>query len=135
MTPKITLLIVDDDNLCRQLLKIMLGKNYTIIEACNGEEALTNLAEHDEIAAVLLDLDMPVKNGYEFLIETQRSQKVNIPIAITSCTSENTFFTTIKKLEIDSTRITMYFEKPIDTTRLFDWINKIASEKNGQNCI
>ncbi len=57
-------LVVDDEALNRQLLRIMLEReNYQVIEAENGAHAITMMAEHD-VDMVLLDIMMPVMNGY-----------------------------------------------------------------------
>ena len=48
----------------REILKEILGKEYRILEACDGEEALKMLEQYGpEISLVLLDIIMP-KNGW-----------------------------------------------------------------------
>lgn len=62
------LLIVDDVEMNREILKELFRKTYTIYEAVNGEEAEKSLAENRaDIAAVLLDIIMPVKDGFDVL--------------------------------------------------------------------
>jgi CheY-like chemotaxis protein len=66
------ILIVDDKATSRELLRTVLEKQgYAIIEASNGEEALdkTRLEGPD---LILLDLQMPVRNGYEVLAELRK---------------------------------------------------------------
>ena len=64
-----TILIVDDENLVRKLLMSSLSSSgYTCFEACNAEEALQQLKNHD-ISIALLDINMPGKSGTEFLSE------------------------------------------------------------------
>lgn len=59
MTTK-TLLIVDDLALNRRILNGVLCKDYNILEASGGEEALEILSrEHELVSAVLLDIVMP----------------------------------------------------------------------------
>ncbi len=54
-------LVADDDNINRQLLKFMLQDNYDVLLAENGQEALDILHENkDEISLVLTDILMPV---------------------------------------------------------------------------
>lgn len=63
-----TLLIVNDTPRCRAILQRTFEPNYNLLEAENGAQALVLLAEnHRHIAAVLLDTQMHVKNGYEVL--------------------------------------------------------------------
>lgn len=62
------ILIVDDIELNRTILKNGLQDKYEVIEAANGEEAL-NLVKNNykDISAVLMDINMPVMDGYEAL--------------------------------------------------------------------
>lgn len=62
------ILVVDDSALNRELLAEMLSDNYKICEAQNGQEAVELLADHwREYRLVLLDINMPVMDGYEVL--------------------------------------------------------------------
>lgn len=62
------ILVVDDSALNRELLSEMLSDNYKICEAQNGQEAVELLADHwREYSLVLLDINMPVMDGYEVL--------------------------------------------------------------------
>jgi PleD family two-component response regulator len=58
------LLIVDDEESMRRLLRINLADRYEIIETGNPEEALA-LAMQDKPSAILLDLRMPKYSGFE----------------------------------------------------------------------
>jgi CheY-like chemotaxis protein len=59
------LLIVDDDPGIRGLVRMTLGRgDYEILEAADGEEALT-LARRHRLDLVLLDVDMPGRSGVE----------------------------------------------------------------------
>lgn len=62
------LLVIEDNETNRELLGELLSDEYDIIFADNGEMGLQRLAEsYREISAILLDLYMPVCDGYEFL--------------------------------------------------------------------
>lgn len=62
------ILVVDDEALNRDILKQIFEDAYDIIMAKNGEEALEQFHLYrEELAAVLLDLVMPKKNGYQVL--------------------------------------------------------------------
>lgn len=74
-------LIVDDMELNRKVMKSSLEKSYTIIEANDGQEALSVLKQHPFIDCIITDLEMPVMNGRE-LIRSIRSQKKYNHIAI-----------------------------------------------------
>lgn len=65
--PKPALLIADDNQVNRAMLKRILSADYTVYEAENGLEAWEMLTAHPDVLAILLDLVMPVMSGYEFL--------------------------------------------------------------------
>lgn len=80
-------LIVDDVSINRLIIRNALESEYGILEAENGQEALNLLIKHrDAIAVVLLDIIMPVMDGYEMLKEAQKTRLLDgIPvIAITA---------------------------------------------------
>ena len=65
-----TILLIEDDAV--EILKfnrslVKLGEVHELIEAHNGEIALGLLAENSQIDLILLDLNMPKMNGFEFL--------------------------------------------------------------------
>ena len=65
---KSQILLVDDSNMNRMMLKEILGGDYSILEAENGQECLEKMqAEAGNIALVLLDINMPVMDGFEVL--------------------------------------------------------------------
>lgn len=73
MTKRDTILIVDDVEINRAILRNVFEKEYNILEAENGEQALVFLAQyHGKIATVLLDLVMPVMDGYQVMEEVDR---------------------------------------------------------------
>lgn len=79
-------LIVDDGEVNREVLKAILKKDYPILEADNGRSALEVLAEHkDEIAVILLDLNMPEMDGFQVLDEMKNQALFNkIPVLVIS---------------------------------------------------
>ena len=61
------ILIVDDEEINRMLLKNILSNDYEVLLAENGKEALEIArSEKERLTAILLDLRMPVMDGYEF---------------------------------------------------------------------
>ena len=82
-----TLLIVDDMEVNRAVLRNLFIKDFNILEAHNGEQGLMLLNQcRDRIAAVLLDIVMPVKDGYQMMTEMKSSGLLNMApvIVITS---------------------------------------------------
>lgn len=81
-----TVLVVDDDGDLRGVAAIALGlEGYAVWEATNGLEALRILRSGSVPCVVLLDLRMPVMNGWEFL-EERRGDSVlsKIPVVALS---------------------------------------------------
>lgn len=68
MTHKKQILIVEDNEFNRAMLSEILSEEYQVLEAENGQEALDILQQYkDSIALILLDVMMPVMDGYTFL--------------------------------------------------------------------
>lgn len=95
-----TMLIVDDSELIREVLKVIFQNMYTIMEAENGEEALEIIeACRENINVVLLDLQMPEMSGIEILKKRQKMDFFkNIPvIVITSSNAVEDHITAFKE--------------------------------------
>lgn len=77
-------LVVDDQEINRDALGIILEDNYELLYAENGQEALTLMRENaDELSLVLLDLMMPVMSGFEVLEAAGREEALtHIPIIV-----------------------------------------------------
>jgi two-component system, NarL family, sensor histidine kinase EvgS len=77
------ILVVDDEQGIRILYNAMLGNNYSIIEASNGQEALSIFKQqHPDL--IITDLNMPVMNGLELIRELRAcSREVRIVVAAT----------------------------------------------------
>ena len=83
-----TCLIVDDSKVIRMVARKMLEDlNFEIEEAEDGKEAL-DACLRKMPDAVLLDWNMPVMNGLEFLIELRKTSGGDSPIVV-FCTTEN----------------------------------------------
>lgn len=81
---KRTLLIIEDDELNREMLCVMLEDQYRILQAENGRVGMEVLQKHyREISLVVLDVQMPVMNGYEFLEEVKSDELLSeIPVIV-----------------------------------------------------
>ncbi len=74
---KSKILLVDDSKMNRMMLTEILGDSYHILEAENGQECLETLqAEAGNIALVLLDINMPVMDGFEVLKAMNRNHTI-----------------------------------------------------------
>jgi DNA-binding response OmpR family regulator len=76
---KIKILMVDDESRMRKLVNDFLSrKNYEVIEAGDGEEAIDRFYEDKDIALIILDVMMPKMNGWEVCREIRKNSKVPI---------------------------------------------------------
>lgn len=86
---KSTILIVDDEEMIKMTLRGVLTKEYEVLEAENGKEALQILyRDSSRISAIVLDIVMPVMDGMAFLEEFRKYPEYNsIPVIV--ATSNN----------------------------------------------
>ncbi len=123
------ILVVEDDKHTRLFLKEVLeGEKYTVLTACNGEDAL-GIMDREHVDLVVLDIMMPKMDGYEFTHCLRQAQN-NLPILMVSA----------KQLPQDKQKGFLvgtddYMTKPIDETEMLLRIKallrraKIASER------
>ena len=115
------ILIVEDDYINRQVLKEILSKlgHTNIVETENGLEAL-NALKSNEFDVILLDLKMPVMNGYQFFenmkLMHKDGQLKNIPYTVAlTASAMNT-----DKQRCLAMGMNQYLAKPINITELKD---------------
>lgn len=87
---KETMLIIDDQEVSRVILRGIFKNRFRILEAENGKEALELLEQHkDCISIILLDMIMPEGSGEEFLVYKNGHEEVkNIPVVVISSETE-----------------------------------------------
>ncbi|MEF9840338.1 MAG: EAL domain-containing protein [Lachnospiraceae bacterium] len=90
MTILKTVLVVDDSVVNRTILSKILSKDYLVLEAENGQIALDILKKHvEDIVAIMLDLTMPVMDGYAVLETLHGNTSYsNLPILVTTDNSD-----------------------------------------------
>ena len=82
-----SILVVDDDKMLRDAMEIVLKlENYRVTTASNGRSAL-EAATSDQYSLIILDTEMPVMTGHEFLAAYARTPGPHSPIIICSGTS------------------------------------------------
>jgi two-component system chemotaxis response regulator CheY len=86
-------LVVDDSALIHHMYKMVLSRyKCTIIAAQNGKMGLEMLAKHPDVDLVLLDINMPVMTGLEFIAKVKElGTYEHIPIVIVSTEGEEDF--------------------------------------------
>jgi len=121
-----TILLIEDDAI--EILKfnrslIKLREVHELIEAHNGENALDILAENSQIDLILLDLNMPKMNGFEFLKQLRTDPNLKYIPTVVLTTSINR--SDLKQAY--SIGIAGYLVKPL---KYEDYVIKIASLLN-----
>ncbi|KRP13435.1 MAG: transcriptional regulator [Polaribacter sp. BACL8 MAG-120419-bin8] len=121
-----TILLIEDDAI--EILKfnrslIKLREVHELIEAHNGENALDILAENSQIDLILLDLNMPKMNGFEFLKQLRTDSNLKYIPTVVLTTSINR--SDLKQAY--SIGIAGYLVKPL---KYEDYVLKIASLLN-----
>ena len=124
-------LIVDDSEMNRELLAEMLGSEYKITEAENGEECMAALKQRGTgISLILLDIVMPVADGFDVLDYMTSTHRIeDIPVIMIS--SENSEETVRKAYEFG---VTDYISRPFDARvvcqRVANTIKLYSKQKN-----
>lgn len=105
-----TCLVVDDSSVIRKVAKrILEGMDFHIFEAEDGAKAL-DVCKHGLPDAVLLDLNMPVMDGYEFLRNLRRMPGGASP-KVVFCTTEHDVAQIARALHAGANE---YIMKPFD---------------------
>jgi two-component system, OmpR family, response regulator CpxR len=83
------ILVVEDDEDTRDALRVLLvGQNYPVLDASNGQEALGVLAR-TRPALIIMDLSMPVMSGWQLLDFIQQKRLLpGVPIIVLSADSK-----------------------------------------------
>ena len=126
----ITVLIVDDESRMRKLIKdFLMQKNYKILEAEDGEEALRIFQENEEkISVILLDVMMPKLDGWSVLCQIRQTSKV--PIIMLTARGEEQDELFGFELGVDE-YISKPFSPKILVARVEALLKRTRAEENG----
>jgi two-component system, chemotaxis family, chemotaxis protein CheY len=118
-------LVVDDSALIHQMYKMVLMRyKCDIIDALNGQEGLDKLVKNPDVNLILLDINMPLMNGLEFIKKVKDLGKYdNIPIIIVS--TEGKEEDTMRGLTLGAKG---YVKKPFQPRDLHTLIEKLYPE-------
>ncbi len=115
------ILIVDDEEYIRELVAATLsGSNYELITAEDGEEAL-NLARQEHPDLILLDIEMPKKDGYE-VCRALKNDPTTSDIVIIMLTAHGQRGDMERGYEVGADD---YFVKPFSPTALLRKVEEI----------
>lgn len=121
-------LIVDDSKLIHQMYRLVLMryKNCTLIDAMNGLEALDVLSRETGIDLILLDINMPVMNGVQFMEKLKKDNLYrHIPIVVIS--TEGKEEDTIRAMKLGAWG---YIVKPFKSEALYELLEKVITKKS-----
>ncbi|MFL6715535.1 MAG: response regulator [Burkholderiaceae bacterium] len=109
------IMVIEDDADLRDTLKDLLEmEGFRVVTASNGQEGLRQIEQNGQPCLILLDLMMPVMNGWEFL-EALRREKATLlaqtPVAVVSAAAD------IAEVERDYGCSVL--KKPVSVERLF----------------
>jgi CheY-like chemotaxis protein len=114
-----TVLVVDDDSGVRELLTRSLSfEGFDVMEAANGQDALTQLRTGRRPGVIVLDLRMPVMDGWAFRVAQRADPRIGrIPVVILSGADAHRF------QEIEAVAA---LEKPVSLSQLADCLHRIV---------
>lgn len=124
--PKV--LIVEDNETIRGLYKIYLGhKNFEVIEAENGEKALSECLFHNfNFALVIVDFHMPLLTGIDvvkFIRQKSLAWHARLPIVLISA-----YLTPALRAEAKAAGVTAFLDKPVRFAELLNLLRELLPD-------
>jgi CheY-like chemotaxis protein len=120
-----SLLVVEDDTVTREAVGAVLRREgYNVISAANGEEALVHLRSGLHPDLVLLDMLMPVLDGWHFLEEIHVEGAPPIPIIVVTATI-------LTRQWAEDHGCLGFVRKPIESGSLLAEIRRCLATENG----
>ena len=123
------ILIVEDKASSRELLRTVLEhQGFAVIEAADGDEGLQK-ARTEAPDLILLDLQMPIRNGYEVLTELRREPRFHsLPIiAVTASAMQG------DREKALAAGFNGYLTKPLPLSNLRSEIQRLLPEESGES--
>ena len=115
------LVVEDDIDIQQALSRILEAEGYAVARAENGRTALAHLEGPDRPCLILLDLMMPVMDGWQFRSELKRDPALaSIPVVILSAHTQADPTGTLDAAS--------YLKKPIDLDRLLATVRRFCPE-------
>ncbi len=121
------ILVIEDSELLQKGYNLLFhryrAKGCEIIRAHNGKQGLEQLCTHPNVDLIILDINMPVMSGLEFLYHRERHPVLtNIPVIISSTEGEE--HDIVRGLEAGADA---YVVKPFDADELHELITKVTN--------
>lgn len=118
------ILIADDELSVRSLVKRLLGREYTVLEAEDGEEAI-NIAFNQQPALILMDILMPEIDGLTacYVLKMDQATK-EIPVVMLTAVD----YELNKKLSMDIMGADGYITKPFSPQKLINAVGQFLTD-------
>lgn len=119
-------LVIDDDLSTREVLSLLLtGAGFGVAMAGDGQAALEMLQRGERPGLILLDLMMPVLDGWQFRQEQLRDPRLaDIPVII--CSADGRV-----GQRAESLRALAYLDKPVDPAELIALVRRLYPHPSG----
>jgi CheY-like chemotaxis protein len=120
-------LIAEDNAINRELLRELLeARGYAVVEACDGREAL-QVIEQTQPDILLLDIGMPVLDGFAVLRKVRESPKLaGVPaLAVTAYAMQG------DREKVLNSGFDGYLSKPVNSRSLSEELDRLLSNKKG----
>lgn len=122
-----TILVVEDDKMIRDLIRIYLEKNnYDVVEAADGEEAKTVFHKHHP-CLIILDLMLPKVSGEDFCQWVRQQERSDVSIIMLSAKAQTD--DKIAGLEMGADN---YITKPFDPNELIAHVEAVLRRTSHQ---
>ena len=116
------LVVDDDEHMRRAFNRILTHTGYRVVVAVNARSALDELHAGHLPCAILLDLEMPIMDGWKFLMERQRDTTLwRIPVALVSGSIDK------RALALDAE---CHLAKPFDANQLLATVQRCCAIRN-----
>lgn len=121
--PSVILVVEDDEVNYLYLSELFSQSQFRLKRACNGKEAIAVLSANNDIQLVLMDIKMPVMNGYDAL-KVIRQMNPDLPVIAQTAYALPDDDTRIKEAGFNG-----YITKPIVRDRLFGLIKQVLENR------
>ncbi len=119
------IMIVDDEEDVREVMKVQLeGKNFKILEAGDGEEAIAVMKKEDHmvnVGLIICDIRMPKVDGVE-CVDYLRREAPGIPIVVITAFPDTELATSLMKKGIKD-----FLVKPVEREKLIGVVDKLIA--------
>lgn len=117
-------MVVDDSRLIRQEVgRTLVRGGFSVVDACDGADALRKLREQRDVLLVICDVHMPNMNGLD-LLEALRSEPIAVPVVMLTTDGQHELIQRAKELGAKG-----WITKPFKPDLLLETARKLTGEK------